>query len=54
MIRILAGMAFGVLFISPAISIPLERVNFDPLNQIFKDVAVAIIKMGLETVSGAL
>lgn len=54
MIKIIAGTIFGVLFVSPALSTSIERIDLEPLNEIFKDIAKEGLRIGLQVIQDAI
>ncbi|MCV0393694.1 MAG: hypothetical protein K5790_10470 [Nitrosopumilus sp.] len=54
MIKILMGTFFGVFFVSPALSVPLERMDLTPINQSLQDIGKELLKISLDVMSSAL
>ena len=52
MIKIFTGMFFGIFFVAPAISLPLEKYEIDTntITQIFTDLGSEILNLTLEVV----
>lgn len=56
MIKIFAGMFFGIFFVAPALSVPIERMNIDTSGfaQIFTNLGSEIVKITLEVVKQSI